>query len=140
MHPEIAPTIAAQHHQSLRREAAQNRRLPDRNRSRGFRRHRPGWSVSWSRTILSADATQRRGSSLLIIITARGPADGLELGFQVLDLAGMGEELLVGGALADAGQRPADRLGAAAGNALKLRLVHASPPRVSSVISVTGET
>ena len=30
-------------------------------------------------------------------------ADGLELGFQVLDLAGTGAELLVGGALADAG-------------------------------------
>ena len=29
--------------------------------------------------------------------------DGLELGFQLLDLAGMGAELLVGGALADAG-------------------------------------
>jgi hypothetical protein len=76
MNPEIAPIIAAQHHQSLRREAAQNRRMPARNRSRGFRRHRLGWSVSWSRTILSADATQRPGSSLLIIITARRPQEG----------------------------------------------------------------
>ncbi len=71
MHPEIAPTIAAQHHRSLRDQAAQSRRRPARNRSRGFPRHPLGWSVSWSRTILSADATHRRGSSLVIIITAR---------------------------------------------------------------------
>jgi hypothetical protein len=89
MNPEIAPMIAAQHHQSLRRAAADNRRTPARNRRRGFPRRRLGWSVSWSRMILSADVTQRQGSSLLIIITARRPADGLELGFQVLDLAGM---------------------------------------------------
>jgi hypothetical protein len=76
MHPEIAPIISAQHHQTLLREAAQNRPLPDRERSRGFRRRLPGWSVSWSRTILSADAAQRRGSSLLIIITARRPQEG----------------------------------------------------------------
>jgi hypothetical protein len=71
MHPEIAPIIAAQHQQSLRREAARSRRLPARNRSRGFPGHPLGWSVSWSRTILSADATQRRESSLVIIISAR---------------------------------------------------------------------
>jgi hypothetical protein len=74
MHPEIAPTIAAQHQQSLRREAARSRRMPARNRSRGFPRHPLAWSVSWSRTILSADATQRQGSSLLIIISARRPS------------------------------------------------------------------
>jgi hypothetical protein len=71
MHPEIALTIAAQHHQSLRREAARSRRMPARNQSRGFPGRRLGWSVSWSRTILSADATQRQGSSLVIIISAR---------------------------------------------------------------------
>jgi hypothetical protein len=73
MNPETAQTIAAQHHESLRLEAAQSRRMPVRNRSRGFPRRRPGWHVSWSRTILSADATQRRGSSLVIIISARRP-------------------------------------------------------------------
>jgi hypothetical protein len=74
MHPELAPTIAAQHHQSLRREAARSRQMPARPQSRGFPGHRPGWSVSWSRTILSADAAQRpgwQGSSLVIIISAR---------------------------------------------------------------------
>lgn len=71
MHPEIALIIAAQHHQSLRREAARSRRLPDCTRSPGSRRRRLGWSVSWSRMILSADAPQRQGSSLVIIISAR---------------------------------------------------------------------
>jgi hypothetical protein len=71
MHPEIAPIIAAQHQQSLRREAARWRRMPARNRLRGFPRRPLGWSVSWSRTILSADAAQRQGSSLVIIVSAR---------------------------------------------------------------------
>jgi hypothetical protein len=74
MHPEIAPAIAAQHRQSLRREAARGRRRPARTRSRGFPGHLLGWSISWSRTILSADAAQRpgwQGSSLVIIISAR---------------------------------------------------------------------
>jgi urease accessory protein len=42
---------------------------------------------------------------------------GLELGLQGFDLAGVGAELLEGGALADAGQGPADGLGPAAGDA-----------------------
>src|SRR6202012_2543905 len=71
MHPEIAPIIAAQHQQSLRLEAARGRRLPGRTRSSGFPGRPPGWSVSWSRTILSADAPQRQGSALVIIISAR---------------------------------------------------------------------
>ena len=71
MHPEVAATIAAQYHQSLRLEGARSRRAPARDRSRGFLRHPLGWSVSWSRIILSADATQRQGSSLVIIISAR---------------------------------------------------------------------
>jgi hypothetical protein len=63
MNPEMATMIAAQHHQSLRLEAAQNRRTPPRNRL--------GWHFSWSRTILSADAGGQRGSSLVILISAR---------------------------------------------------------------------
>ena len=72
MNPETTQLIAAQHHQSLRLEAARNRRLPVRStRSRGFPRHPLGWHVSWSRTILSAGPGQRHGSSLVIIISAR---------------------------------------------------------------------
>jgi hypothetical protein len=71
MNPEIATMIAAQHHQSLELEAAQHRRC------RRSPRRPLGWRFSWSRTILSADAGGQRGSSLVIVISARRlPADG----------------------------------------------------------------
>jgi hypothetical protein len=77
MNPGIAKDVAAQHHQCLLLEAAQSRRTAARSRSRGFPRHRLGWHVSWSRAILSAEAGQRRGSSLVIVISARRlPVDG----------------------------------------------------------------
>ncbi|HEY5399060.1 MAG TPA: hypothetical protein VIL16_27130 [Trebonia sp.] len=63
MNPGIAKDVAAQHHQCLRLEAAKNRRMPPRDRL--------GWHLSWSRTILSADAGQRRVSSLIVVISAR---------------------------------------------------------------------
>jgi hypothetical protein len=63
MHPEIAKRIAIQRHDDLRQHAAASRRaLPK------------GWHVSWSRTVLSADAAHQRGSSLIIIISARRAA------------------------------------------------------------------
>ena len=63
MNPGIAKDVAAQHHQCLLLEAAQSRRMPPRDRL--------GWHLSWSRTILSADAGQRRVSSLIVVISAR---------------------------------------------------------------------
>ena len=77
MNPEIAKTIAAERHEELRLHMAESRRGPvRRNPGHGFlRRAFPkGWHVSWSRTVLSADATHRRGSSLVIIISARRTA------------------------------------------------------------------
>jgi hypothetical protein len=81
MHPEIAKTIAAARHEDLRQLMAESRRGPVRNDPGRFpgrsvpRRVFPqGWHVSWSRMTLSADATHRRGSSLVIIISARRPA------------------------------------------------------------------
>jgi hypothetical protein len=62
MNPEIARSIATQHHEDLRQLMARRRRA--------F----PRWRVSWSRAVLQADATHRRGSSLVIIISARRPA------------------------------------------------------------------
>ncbi|HXL87521.1 MAG TPA: hypothetical protein VN969_00830 [Streptosporangiaceae bacterium] len=63
MHPETAKSIAIQHHEDLRRRVAASRRaLPKR------------WRVSWSGTVLSADADHQRGSSLVIIISARRAA------------------------------------------------------------------
>jgi len=63
MNPENAMRIATEHREDLRQQMALSRRA--------FRR---GWHVSWSRAVLSADATHRRGSSLVIIISARRPA------------------------------------------------------------------
>ncbi len=71
MHPENAKTIAARHHEELRQHMAESRRGPVRHARRIFPR---GLNVGWSRTVLSADTGRRRGSSLVIIISARRPA------------------------------------------------------------------
>ena len=78
MHPENAKTIATSHHEELRQQMAESRRGPVRHARRIFPRWPrvpSGLNVSWSRTVLSADTTgRRRGSSLVIIISARRPA------------------------------------------------------------------
>jgi hypothetical protein len=78
MHPEIARALAAQHRDELMRDAGTGRRA--------VRRTFPRWHVSWTRTVLapamapgSAGANRagragRRGSSLVIIITAHRSA------------------------------------------------------------------
>ena len=76
MHPEIAKTLIAQHHDDLVRDTvhsdADHRRL-----------RLPRWHVSWSRTVLapagaasSQDRGQRgrHGTSLVIIISAHRSA------------------------------------------------------------------
>jgi hypothetical protein len=73
MHPKIAKSLVAEHNEMLRRQAAESRRGPVRRHPNRFSSHIPGWRVSWTRTVLSADATHRRGSSLVIIISARRP-------------------------------------------------------------------
>ncbi len=79
MHPEIAKTLVAQHHDELLQDSA------SRRRRRGRRRF-PRWHVSWTRTVLSPAAAPgsagagraghpgRRGSSLVIIISAHRSA------------------------------------------------------------------
>jgi hypothetical protein len=77
MNPEIAKTLATRHSEELRQHMAESRRGPVRRglgRSFMGRAFPKGWHVSWSRTVLSADANHRRGSSLVIIISARRPA------------------------------------------------------------------
>jgi hypothetical protein len=71
MHPEIARTLAAQHHDELVRGAERARRP----------RRFPRWHVSWTRTVLAPAMVNEsvgrdggRGSSLMIIISARRPA------------------------------------------------------------------
>ena len=78
MHPEIAKTLVAQHHEELMQHSA--------SRRHAARRRFPRWRVSWTRTVLvpavapgSADANRagqagRRGSSLVIIISAHRSA------------------------------------------------------------------
>ncbi len=63
MNPENAMILAEQHHHDLRRRAAEHRRGPARL---------PRWNLTWSRTSLSS--AERRGSSLVIIISAHRPA------------------------------------------------------------------
>jgi len=78
MHPEIAKTLAVQRHEELVRQAA-SCRLTGRRRF-------PRWHISWTRTVLApagpkdpagghlAGRASRRGSSLVIIISARRSA------------------------------------------------------------------
>jgi len=66
-------------------------------------------------TALADDAVALR-RRLSATPSTRTPT-ALELGLQGFDLAGVGAELFEGGALADAGQGPADGLGPAAGDA-----------------------
>jgi len=63
MNPENAMILAEQHHHDMRRRAAESKRGPARF---------PRWNLSWSRTSLSS--AERRGSSLVIIISAHRPA------------------------------------------------------------------
>jgi hypothetical protein len=79
MHPETAKALVAQHRDELTRHTA-----PSRQGS--ARRLLPRWHVSWTRTILNPAGVQaaagsgrvgpagRRGSSLVIIITAHRAA------------------------------------------------------------------
>ena len=78
MHPEIAKALVAQHHDELVRHTTPGRR-PGRRRF-------PRWHISWTRTVLvpsggpgsaggnRAGQPGRRGSSLVIIISARRSA------------------------------------------------------------------
>jgi hypothetical protein len=76
MNPHTAQSLVAQHRDDLMRDTASVRRGPSR-------RIFPRWQVSWSRTVLAPAAgpvaagrkrASRRGSSLVIIITARRSA------------------------------------------------------------------
>jgi hypothetical protein len=82
MHPEIAKTLVKQRHEELTRYTAESRQKREAG-SRWLSRHLPRWHVSWTRTVLSPagapgaagssghrDRSSRRGSSLVIIISA----------------------------------------------------------------------
>lgn len=68
MHPEMARSLAAQHHDELLASARQRRVAAG---SRGPRRRVPRWHLSWSRTTLApARAGGRPERSWVIIISA----------------------------------------------------------------------
>jgi len=79
MHPETAKALVAQHRDELSRDTASGRRG-------SARRLFPRWHVTWTRTILApagapagagsgpTGRARRRGSSLVIIITAHRAA------------------------------------------------------------------
>jgi hypothetical protein len=81
MHPEIAKTLVEQRREELTRHTAESRQTRQ-DGSSWLSRHLPRWHVSWTRTVLSpaggpetagsghADRPSRRGSSLVIIISA----------------------------------------------------------------------
>jgi hypothetical protein len=78
MHPEIAKTLVTHHRDELAQDAVACRRAG--------RRRLPRWHVSWTRAVLApavapgmaganrADQAGRRGSSLVIIISAHRSA------------------------------------------------------------------
>jgi hypothetical protein len=64
MHPYLTEALAEQRRQEVKQLSAESRRGP----VRVF----PRWHLTWSRTTLASSG--RRGSSLVIIISAHRPA------------------------------------------------------------------
>jgi hypothetical protein len=82
MHPEIAKTLVEQRRQELTHTAESSRETAGSARP-GWQSRLPRWHISWSRTRLSPadgpavagpDRAGRRGSSLVIIISAHRAA------------------------------------------------------------------
>jgi hypothetical protein len=69
MHPELLSSLAAEHCRDLHAMCAR-RTVTDRTRPRVPRVSLPRFRVSWTRTRLAAVAGSRRGSSLVIVISA----------------------------------------------------------------------
>lgn len=80
MHPELLSYLAAEHRRDLHAAMSARRAAADRPRPRAPRVSLPRFRVSWTRTRLAAVAGSRRGSSLVIVIsatrTARPAASG----------------------------------------------------------------
>jgi hypothetical protein len=79
MHPELLSSLATEHRRDLHAAMGARRAVPGRTRPRAPRVSLPRFRVSWTRTRLAAVAGSRRGSSLVIVISATrtaGPAAG----------------------------------------------------------------
>lgn len=69
MHPELLSALAAERRRDLHAMSAR-RAVDGRARPRAPRVSLPRFRVSWTRTRLAAVAGSRRGSSLVIVISA----------------------------------------------------------------------
>ena len=67
MHPELLSALVAEHRRDLHAAMSPRRAVADRTRSRV---NLPRFRVSWTWTRLAAVAGRRRGSSLVIVISA----------------------------------------------------------------------
>jgi hypothetical protein len=70
MHPELLSSLAAEHRRDLRAAMGARRAGAGGTRPRASRVSLPRFRVSWTRTRLAAVAGSRRGSSLVIVISA----------------------------------------------------------------------
>ena len=70
MHPELLSAVVAEHHRDLR-SAMTARRGPGAGAAaRALPRRLPRFRLSWTGTTLAAAAGNRRGKSLVIVISA----------------------------------------------------------------------
>ena len=70
MHPELLSAVVAEHHRDLH-SAMTARRVPSAGAaSRARPRRLPRFRLSWTGTTLAAAAGNRRGKSLVIVISA----------------------------------------------------------------------
>ncbi len=79
MHPELLSSLVAEHRRDLHAAMSARSAVADRSRPRVPRMSLPRFRVSWTRTRLAAVTGRRRGSSLVIVISATrtaGPAVG----------------------------------------------------------------
>ena len=77
MHPELLSYLVTEHRRDLHAAMGARRAVADRARPRVPRVSLPRFRVSWTWTRLAAVAGSRRGSSLVIVISATrtvGPA------------------------------------------------------------------
>ncbi|HEX7165211.1 MAG TPA: hypothetical protein VF223_28690 [Trebonia sp.] len=71
MHPELLSALVAERHRDLHAAmSARRRAVSEGTRPRAPRVNLPRFRVSWTRTRLAAVAGSRRGSSLVIVISA----------------------------------------------------------------------
>ena len=70
MHPELLSALVAEHRRDLHAAMSARRTVADRARPRTPRVSLPRFRVSWTWTRLAAVAGRRRGSSLVIVISA----------------------------------------------------------------------